>query len=159
MHQQLGKESKQEVLVQTHREPEVGPVVTELETLKSIPLEVHLSIEVLFVENFHGDLALAPVGNTVMFTVEIQVVFDGTASVLGLFGFARGDGRRNSPESHQNRDSSEDAEENAGVETSTKLTGQVPRNENDQREEQDIGEAIAAGGVCRNGSIFNRRVL
>lgn len=159
MHQQFGNESKQEVLVKTHGETEVGPVVTELKTFESITLEIHLAIEVLFIEDLHGNLALATVGSTVLLTVELKVVLDGTTSVLGLLSLAGGDGRSDSPESHQNGNGGEDAEENAGVETSANLAGKIPRNEYEQREEQDVGEAIATGGVCWDGSIFNGRVL
>ena len=92
MHQQLGDETKEEVFEKAHGEAEVGPIVTELEALQGITLEVHLTVEILLVENLHGDLALSAVGGTVMLAVEVQVVFDGAASILGLFGLAGGDG-------------------------------------------------------------------
>lgn len=159
MDQQLGNETKQEVFVETHGEAEVGPVVTELETLKSITLEVNLAIEVLLVEDLHGNLALAAVGSTVMLAVELKVVLDGTTSVLGLLVLTRRDGGSNGPVGHQNGDRGKDSEEDGGVETTANLASQVPRNEHEQREEQDVGEAIAAGRVGGNGSILDSRVL
>lgn len=159
MNQQLGNETKQEVLVETHGEAEVGPVVTELETLKSITLEVNLAIEVFLVEDLHGDLALAAVGSTVMLAVELKVVLDGTTSVLGLLVLTGRNGRSNSPEGHQNGDRGKDSEEDGGVETTANLAGQVPRNEHEQREEQDVREAIAAGRIGGNGSILDSRIL
>lgn len=159
MNQQFGNETKEEVLVETHGEAEVGPVVTELETLKSIALEVNLTIEVLLVEDLHGNLALAAVGSTVMLAVEVKVVLDRTTSVLGLLVLTGRDGRSNSPEGHQNGNRGEDSKEDGSVETSANLAGQVPRNEHEQREEQGIGEAIAAGRVGGDGGIFDSRIL
>lgn len=159
VNQQLGNETKQEVLVEPHGETEVGPVVTELEALESITLEVNLSIEVLLVEDLHGNLALAAVGSTVMLAVELKVVLDGTTSVLGLLVLTGRNGRSNSPEGHQNRDRGKDSKEDGGVETTANLAGQVPRNEYEQREKQDVREPIAAGRIGGNGSILDSRVL
>lgn len=92
MHQHLGDETEEEVLEKAHGEAEVGPIVAELEALQGVTLEVYLTVEVLLVENLHGNLALSTVGSTVMLAVEVQVVFDGAASILGLFGLAGGDG-------------------------------------------------------------------
>lgn len=159
MDQQFGNETKQKVLVKTHGKAEVGPVVTELKTLESITLEVHLTIEVLLVEDLHGNLALASVGSTVMLAVELEVVFHGTTGVPGLFILAGRDGRSHCPESHQNGYSGKNGEEDGGVETPAHLAGSIPRDQYEQGKEQDVGEAIAAWGVCRDGSIFDSRIL
>lgn len=159
MDQQFRNETKQEVLVKTHGEAEVGPVMTELKTLESITLEVHLAIKVLLVENLHGNFALASVGSTVMLAVELEVVLHRTTGVPGLFILAGGDGRSHGPEGHQNGDSGKDGEEDGGVETPAHLAGSIPRDQHEQGKEQNVGEAIAAGGVCRDGSIFDSRIL
>lgn len=80
------------MLVQAHGETEAGPVVSVLKGVQSVTLEVHLSIEVLLEENFHGNLALAPVFGSVAFAVEVEVVFHGAARVLGLLVLTRGNG-------------------------------------------------------------------
>ncbi|RJE16667.1 hypothetical protein PHISCL_10996, partial [Aspergillus sclerotialis] len=67
-----------------------------------------------------------------MVAVEVQVVLDGTAGVLGLFGLAGGDRRSHGPERHQNRNRREDGEEDGGVEPSADLAGQVPGNQKEQ---------------------------
>lgn len=157
--QHLGDEAEQEVLEETSSEPEVGPVMTVLEALQSIALEVNLTIEVLLVEDLHGDLALAAVGSTVVLTVELQVVLDGAATVLGLLGLARRNGGRNGPEGHQNGDGGEESEEDGGIEPSTNLACQPPGHDDLQSNHQAIGEAIAAGGVGRNRSILDSWVL
>lgn len=159
VHQHLGDEAKQEVLEETHGELEVGPVMTVLETLKGITLEINLAIEVLLVEDLHGNLALAAVSGAVMLAVEVQVVLDGAATVLGLLSLARRNGGRDGPEGHQDGDGGEDSEEDGGVETSTNLAGQPPGHHDDQEDHQAIGEAVAAGRVGGNRSIFNGRVL
>lgn len=101
VHQHLGDETKQEMLEKTSSELEVGPVMTVLEALQSIALEVNLTIEVLLIKDLHGNLALAVVGSTIVLAVELQVVLDGAATVLGLLGLARRNGGRDSPECHQ----------------------------------------------------------
>lgn len=88
--QHLGDETEQEVLEETTSELEVGPIVTVLEALQSITLEVNLAVEVLLVKDHHGDFALAAVRSTIVLTVEVQVVLNGAAAVLGLLGLARG---------------------------------------------------------------------
>jgi len=132
--QHLRNEAEQEVLKETHGELEVGPIVTVLESLQSIAFEVNLAVEVLLVEDLHGDLALAVVSGTVVLTVEVQVVLNGAAAILGLLSLAGGDGRGDGPESHKNGDCSEDGKEDGGVEASTDLAGQVPGH-HDQEEE------------------------
>lgn len=126
MHQQFRNKAQKEVLVQPHGETEVGPVVAEFHALESIALKIYLAIEVLLMEDLHGNLALAAVGGTIMVTMEIQIVFDGTASVLGLFILAGRNRRGDGPEDHQNGDCGENSEENGGIEATADLTGQVP---------------------------------
>ena len=145
VHQHLGDETKQEVFEKTSGELEVGPVVTVLEALQSITLEVNLTIEVLLVENLHGDLALTTVGGTVVLAVELQVVLDRAAAVLGLLGLARRNGGRDSPECHQNGNGGEESKEDGGIETSTNLASEPPRHDDFQSDHQAIGEAVAAG--------------
>lgn len=159
MHQQFGDEAKQEVLEEAHGELEVGPVVTVLQSLKSIALEVDLTIEVLLVEDLHGDLALAAVGSTVMLAVEVQVVLDGEASILGLLSLAGRDGRGNSPESHKDGNRGENGKENGGVEPAANLAGKVPGHHDEEEDQQAIGEAIAARRVGGDGGILDSRVL
>lgn len=159
MQQELGNEAEQEVLEETHGELEVGPVMTVLKALQSVALEVNLAVEELLVENLHGDLALATVGGTVMLAVEVQVVLDGAATVLGLLGLAGGDARGDSPEGHQNGDGSEDSEEDGGVEATADLASQVPGHDGQQEEHQAIGEAVATRGVRGDGGILDGRVL
>lgn len=159
MHQHLGNETCQEVLVQAHGEAEASPVVSVLEAVESIALEIDLASEILLVEGFHGDLALAMVLGAVMGAVEVEIVLDRTTRVLGLFILSRGDRRSNSPEDHQDRDRSEDGEEDGSIETSAHLAGQVPRNTDEQRDQEDIGEAVAARSVRRKRSILDCGIL
>lgn len=159
VHKQFGDKPQKEMLVESHCEAEVGPVVSELQTLESVALEVDLAGEVLLVENLHWNLALAAIRGAVMVAVEVQVVLDGTAGVLGLLGLAGGDGRCHGPEHHQNRDRREDGEEDGGVEPSADLAGQVPGDQQEQGEKQRIGEAVAASGIGRDRAILDGGIL
>jgi hypothetical protein len=157
--QHLGDKSEQEVLEKAGGEFEVGPVVTIFESLQSIALEVNFAIEVLLIEDNHGNFALSTVSGAVMLTVELQVVLDGEATVLGLLGLARRNGGRDSPKSDQDRDASKDSKEDGGVETSTDLACQPPGDHQEQSNQQAIGEAVAAGRIGGNGGILDGRVL
>jgi hypothetical protein len=159
VNQHLGNKAKEEVLKESHREAEVGPIVPEFQGFQSVGLEVYLTIEVLLVEDFHGNLALSAVGSTVMFAVEVQIMLDGATSVFGLLVLAGRDGGSHGPEGHQNRNGSEDREENSCIETTTDLASKIPWDQEQQREEQSVGEAVAASSICWDGSIFNGRVL
>jgi len=157
--QHLGDEAKQEVLEEAGGELEVGPVVTVLKSLQSIALEVNLAIEILLVKDNHGDLALSAVGGAVMLAVELQVVLDREATVLGLLSLARRNGGRDSPEGNQNGDAGEDSKEDGGVETSADLACQPPGDQDEQSNQQAIGEAVTTGRVGGNGGILDGRVL
>lgn len=147
------------MLVKTHGETEVGPVVSEFQALEGVTLKFHLAIEVLLIENLHGNLALAPVSGTVMVTVELKVVFHRAASVLGFFGLAGRNRRSHGPENHQNRDCREDGEENSSVETSTHLASKVPGDYKEEGEKESIGEAVASSRVRWNRGILDGRIL
>lgn len=114
------------MLVQAHGETEIRPIMSEFHALEGVTLKVHLAIEVLFVENLHGNLALAPISRTVMITVELEVMFHRAASILGFFGLAGRNRGSHGPENHQNRNCGEDGEENGSVEPPTHLAGKVP---------------------------------
>lgn len=157
--QQFGDKAQKEVLVETHGEAEIGPVVSKFHALESIALEVHLAIEVFLVENLHGDLALASVGGAVMVAVELKIVLHGTTSILGLFGLAGRNRRRHGPEHHQDGNGGEDGKEDGGIETPTDLTSQVPGDQGEQGEQKDIGEAITTSRIRRDRGIFDGRVL
>lgn len=159
MKEHLRDKAKQEVLEKTHGELEIGPVVAVFESLEGIHLKINLTIEVLLVEDLHGDFALAAVCSTVMLGVELQVVFDGAATVLGLLSLAGRDRRRDAPESHENGNSSEESEENGGVEAAANLAGQVPGCHEEQEGHQAIGKAIASRRIGRDGGILDSRIL
>lgn len=159
VHDDLGHHPHEEVLEQAQGETEAGPVVSVLHGLQGVTLEVDLVVEVHLVESLHGDLALAVVLDAVMLAVEVQVVLDRASGVLDLLVLAGGDGRGHSPEDHEDGDGGEDGEEDGGVETTADLAGEVPRDHDQQGDEEDIGEAVTPGGVGREGSILDRRVL
>ena len=159
MQKHLWNESQEEMLVQTHGETEAGPVMTILETLQSIGLEIHLSIEIFFVKRFQGNLALALILGAVVLAVEVEVVFHRPARVRGLFIFARRNRRRHRPKHHQDRDRGEDGKEDGRVESTPNLAGKVVRDRIQEQGEQDIGEAITARRVGGDRRILDRGIL
>lgn len=114
MDKHLRKETSQEMLVQLPGETEACPVMSVFKDLQSITLEVNLSIKVLFKESCHGDLALSVVLDTIMLTVEIEVVLNRASGIFRLFIFARRCRRGNGPEDYQDGDCGEDGEKESG---------------------------------------------
>lgn len=159
MHQQFGNEAGKEVLEKTPGKAEIGPVMSVLQDIKSIPLEINLAIEVLLVESLHGNLALAMIFGTVMFAVELQVVLNRAARVLGFLVLARRHGGGHAPEGYQDWNGREEGKEDGGIKPRSHLASKVPRNKHQQSDQQGSGEAVTAGGVCRKGSIFDGGVL
>lgn len=159
MHKHLGEETCEEELVQAQGETEAGPVMSVLEDVEAVALEVHGAVEVHFVEGLDGDLVLAIVLGAIGLGVELEVVLDGAAGVLDFLVLARRHRRRSGPVGHQNGNGREDGEEDGGEEATADLASDVPGDEEEEGEEEDIGEGVAAGGVGGERSIFDGGIL
>lgn len=123
MHNDLGDHASKEVLDQTEGEAEASPVMSVLEGLQAVTVELDVAVKVHLVEGLHGDLALAMVLGLVFGLLEGEVVLDGAAGELGLLSLARRDGRDCEPESTEERRRGEDGEEEGKL----KPTANLPR--------------------------------
>lgn len=159
MHNNLGNHAGQEKLIQAHGEPERSPVMSILEHLQAITLEIDGSVKVHLVESFHGDLALAMVLGLVVLVVELEVVLDWLSGVLGFLVLAGRDGGGGRPENHQDGNASEDGQEDGGEEPAADLTSKVEWDDGEEGDEQQIGEAVATSGIGGQGSIFDGCIL
>jgi hypothetical protein len=124
VHDNLGDHAKNKVLAKAPSEAEAGPVMSILHDLQAVTVEVNLIIKVHLAKRLEGDLVLAMVFGTVRLLLEGEVVFDGTAGVLGLLILARGQGRHGNPESSEDGDAGEESEEEGGFKTTSDLPGQ-----------------------------------
>jgi hypothetical protein len=130
MHKHLREKSGEEMFEETQREAETGPIMAVLQAFQSITLEVHIAIEIHFIECFHRDLALAMVLVAVTLAVEVEVVFNRAARVLSLLVLSRRDRRSGSPEDHQDGKSGKHSKEDRSVEATSHLSSAVPRDNN-----------------------------
>lgn len=89
------------------------------------------------------------VSGTVMLAVEMQVVLDRASGIFGLFVLARRDRGGYGPEDHEDRDGGEDRQENCSIHPPADLASEVSWNEDKERDEEDVGETVASGGVSR----------
>lgn len=121
MHNDLGDHASQEVLDQTKGEAEASPVMSVLESLQAVTVEVDVSVEVQLVESLHGDLVLALVLGLVLGLLEGQVVLDGAAGKLGLLGLPRRHGRDDEPEGAEEGGRGEDGQEDSQLQTTANL--------------------------------------
>ena len=60
--------------------------------------------------------------------VEVEVIFNRATGVLRLLILSWRDGRSDSPEGHQNRNSGKQSKENCSVEATTHLSSAIPRD-------------------------------
>lgn len=89
MHDQFRNHASEEEPTQTQRESKASPVMTILQRVKSVSLEVDVSIKVHLMKRFHWDLALAMVLKSILVMFEIQVVLDRPPWIARLLILAR----------------------------------------------------------------------
>lgn len=159
VHDELGNHAQQEVLDQADGEAEASPVVTVLEDLEAVALEVDVTVKVHLVEGLHGDLVGAMVLETVGLLLELEVVLNGTAGVLGLCGLAGGDGGDNKPPAGQDGKIKEDSEEDEGLEATANLPLQPEGNAKQDGEQDLVVERVGARSISWEGSILDGGVL
>lgn len=159
VHDHFRHHSSQEEPKEAQSEAEVGPVVSVFHNLKAVTVEVHLFVKVHLVECFHWNLVLATVLPLVFLALEIQVVLDGSAWVLGFLVKTRGHGRGDCPERHENGDGGQDGEEDPCEEATTDFVGEIGGDASEEGEEEGIVEGLAARTVCGQRSVLNRWVL
>ena len=94
-----------------------------LHSLQTVTLEIHRAIEVKLVECLHGDFALAMILRSVMLAVEMEVVFDRTAWILGFLILAGRDRRRYGPVHHEDGNRGKDPKEDGNILPTTHLAG------------------------------------
>jgi hypothetical protein len=159
VHDELRNHAQQKVLDQADGEAEAGPVVAVLEDLEAVALEVDVTVKVHLVEGLHGDLVGAMVLLTVGLLLELEVVLDGTAGVLGLGGLAGGNGRDNKPPASQDGQIKDDGEEDEGLEAAANLPLQPEGNAKQDGEEDLVVEGVGARSISWEGSILDGGVL
>jgi hypothetical protein len=155
----LRNHAKEEVLDQTEGETGLGPVVAPLEDLEHVGVELNLAIKVLLLESLEGDLLLAVVGIAVLVLVELEVVLNGLAGQLGLLVLAGSKLRGEPPEGTEDGQSKENSQEQPCLEALADAPCQVRGDTDEQRDEERVGEGVAAGALSRQRRIRNRRVL
>jgi hypothetical protein len=110
-------------------------------------------------ECLHWDLIGSAVFELVGLVLEGKVMFDGAAWNGGLFILAGTEGRGEVPETDQNRHCREETEEDAGLQSAADFPGQIPWDECNEGDEEDVGETLVAGTISRQRSILDCRVL
>lgn len=76
MHDDLGGKGEENELEQAQGEPEACPVMSVLQHLQGVTIEVNITIKVHVVEGLHGNLAVPSVLDLILFFLECEVVLD-----------------------------------------------------------------------------------
>lgn len=103
VHDHLRDESENEVLAKSDGEAEASPVMSVLEGLETVAIELNIPVKIGFIERLHGNLALAMVLGAVCLLLESEVVLDGASTVFGFLVLSGGDGGSEDPHDRQDR--------------------------------------------------------
>jgi len=76
MKYQLRHKAQQEVLEEAKRQPEISPIMSPLQNLQHITIELHISIEVLLLKNLDRYLIPSLIPFFVFCVLEGDVAFD-----------------------------------------------------------------------------------
>jgi hypothetical protein len=159
VHNNLGREVEEDEFEQADGKSEAGPIMSVLQNLQTIAIELDVAIKVHVVESLHRNLVPTAVFNLVGFILEGEIVLDRTSRKSGLFILARSEGRCECPEAEEDREGGEETEENSGLQSTANFPGQVEWDEAKKGEEEDVGETFSSGAICRERCIFNCWVL
>lgn len=125
MHDDFWREVEEDIFEKTDGEFEACPVMSVLENLKCVAIEVNLSIKVHVVKGFHRNLVLAAVFQPVGLFLEGKIMLDRASWILGLLILARGEAGEDCPECKENWDGCNETEENSSLETTANLPRKV----------------------------------
>lgn len=89
MHNNFRGELEEDELEQAQGESKAGPIVSVLQDLQDVAVEINLAVKVLLHESFHRNLAVSTVFLLVFGIFEGKVVIDRATRELRLLGLAR----------------------------------------------------------------------
>jgi CDGSH-type Zn-finger protein len=132
--------------------------MTVFHNLEAVTLEVDIAVKVHLVEGLHGDLVVATVLDTVGLLLEVEVVLDTTVRKANLVILARADGRDNKPPDGEHRKIDDEGKEDGGLEATTKLPAEPPRDQSQEGDENIVVEGIGTRTIGGKGSVLDGRV-
>ena len=159
VHEGLRDQAGENKLDQADGEAEAGPIVSVLEDLEAVAVELDVAVEVHLVEGLHGDLVLAIVFGLVRGLLEGEVVLDGAAGIPGLLVLAGRDDRGDDPEGSEQGDGGKDGEEESSLQATANSPGEVEGDTSQDGEEEDVREALGSGSIGGERGILDGRIL
>jgi hypothetical protein len=159
VHDNFRHEAEEDEFEQAQSKSEASPIMSVLQDLQAVAIELDLAIKIHIVESLHGDFVSPTVFGLIGFVLESKVVLDGASGKSGLFVLARSEHRMKLPERDEDRDGGKEAEEDGGLQSAANLPRHVEWDESEDGEEEDIRESFSSGGICWNWSIFDCWVL
>lgn len=109
------------MLEQRQSKSEACPIVPVLQNFQAVAIEVDLAIKEHTIEGLIRNLVVSAILGLILGILECEVVLNWAAWELGLLVLAGTEGRCQIPETDQDRDCCEEAEEDAGLQSSTDL--------------------------------------
>jgi len=102
---------------------------------------------------------VATVLDTVGLLLEVEVELDTTVGKADLVVLARADGRDNKPPGGKHRKIDDEGKEDGGLEATTKLPAEPPRDQSQEGDENIVVEGIGTRPIGGKGSVLDGRVL
>lgn len=155
----VDEEGEDDELEQVNGEGEVGPVVTVLQDLQDVAVELDLAVQVHLSEGLQGDLVTAAPLGLVFGALEGNVVLDGTTGQLHLLVGARAEGGGKGPVGDQQGEDEDEGKEEPGLLAATEETGDESGNTDEDGCEEVVGEALVTGTVGGEWCIVDSRGL
>jgi hypothetical protein len=115
VHDNFRDEAKEEELEQTQSKSEACPVMSVLQDLQAIAIELNLTIKVHVVESLHGDLIPSAIPNLIRLVLEGKVMFDWASGKSGLFVLARSEHGVKQPEGGEDGDGGKESKEDGSL--------------------------------------------
>ena len=147
VHEDIGEELEDDEAEQLPGEHKGSPVVTVLEHLEKIAVEVGIAIKVHAHKGLHRHLVATVVLGAILILVEGHIVLDGKARILDPVIDARAGPRCDSPECNEDGEEGDEEKEDGSLETPTQLPCEIGRHAKKQGEQKIIGKVDVAGPI------------
>jgi hypothetical protein len=155
VHNDLWHHARQKEPVVAPSQVELSPIMTILQNLQAITIEINVSLEIKLVESLHWDLGLARVLFLELCSLKGEVVLNWLPRELCLVILSRAHQSSDSPKGREDRNSSYKEEKHPCLEATSELAAQVPWDETEQRKEEFVREMNVAGTFSWQRSICN----
>lgn len=149
----IGGECEEDVPEKIQGKAKGCPIMTILEDLESISVEINTSSKVQLEKDLQRDLVSSVPPRPVTLALETQVVFDRSTGELDFIIESRAELGEEGPDSNENRQGCKDGEE---VSREAQFPREPVRHAKKCTPKNNVGELLVAGAVGRQRGVLDR---